>query len=177
MTLDENNKDLSQSEQVFRSPRQNISHREEMTAGLCSVDPSCTFAQSGRPSRHHPQAEEETPDGRPDRSLVPRLRRRTHLAPRPASRARPRGARRSRRVVRAGRRAADAATARPATRRMRRRRSTPTGWKTVWLDHITYQCTDYKKAAAFYSAVMGWKVRSDDGKRIVMDMATSAASS
>src|SRR3954467_5007899 len=25
-----------------------------------------------------------------------------------------------------------------------------TGWKTVWLDHITYQCVDYKKAAAFY---------------------------
>ena len=41
----------------------------------------------------------------------------------------------------------------------------PTGWKTVWLDHITYQCTDYPKAAAFYSALMGWKVRSDDGWR------------
>jgi len=46
----------------------------------------------------------------------------------------------------------------------------PTGWKTVWLDHITYQCTDYAKAAAFYSAVMGWKVRSDDGKQVVMDI-------
>ena len=46
----------------------------------------------------------------------------------------------------------------------------PTGWTTVWLDHITYQCTDNKKAAAFYSAVMGWKVRCDDGKRIVMDI-------
>jgi catechol 2,3-dioxygenase-like lactoylglutathione lyase family enzyme len=47
----------------------------------------------------------------------------------------------------------------------------PTGWKTVWLDHITYQCTeDYPKAAAFYTAVMGWKLRSDDGKRAVMDI-------
>jgi len=46
----------------------------------------------------------------------------------------------------------------------------PTGWKTVWLDHITYQCTDYAKAAAFYAAVMGWKLRSDDGTRAVMDM-------
>jgi catechol 2,3-dioxygenase-like lactoylglutathione lyase family enzyme len=46
----------------------------------------------------------------------------------------------------------------------------PTGWKTVWLDHYTYQCTDYAKAAAFYAAVMGWKVRSDDGKQIVMDI-------
>lgn len=45
-----------------------------------------------------------------------------------------------------------------------------TGWKTVWLDHITYQCTDYTKAAAFYAAVMGWTVRSDDGKQVVMDM-------
>jgi catechol 2,3-dioxygenase-like lactoylglutathione lyase family enzyme len=46
----------------------------------------------------------------------------------------------------------------------------PTGWRTVWLDHMTYQCTDYKKAAAFYSALMGWTLRSDDGKRAVMDM-------
>lgn len=46
----------------------------------------------------------------------------------------------------------------------------PTGWKTVWLDHYTYQCTDNAKAAAFYAAVMGWKVRSDDGKQIVMDI-------
>ena len=46
----------------------------------------------------------------------------------------------------------------------------PTGWKTVWLDHITYQCTDYAKAVPFYAAVMGWKVRSDDGQKIVMDL-------
>jgi catechol 2,3-dioxygenase-like lactoylglutathione lyase family enzyme len=45
-----------------------------------------------------------------------------------------------------------------------------TGWKTVWFDHITYQCVDYKKAAPFYAAVMGWKVRNDDGKQIVMDI-------
>ncbi|HYV96794.1 MAG TPA: VOC family protein, partial [Gemmatimonadaceae bacterium] len=46
----------------------------------------------------------------------------------------------------------------------------PTGWKTVWLDHITYQCTDNQKAAAFYAAVMGWKVRSSDAQKIVMDI-------
>ncbi len=40
----------------------------------------------------------------------------------------------------------------------------------MWLDHITYQCTDYTKAAAFYSALMGWKVRNDDGKHAVMDI-------
>src|SRR5581483_11650909 len=46
----------------------------------------------------------------------------------------------------------------------------PTGWKTVWLDHLNYQCVDYKKAAAFYGALMGWKVRSDDGSQCVMDI-------
>jgi hypothetical protein len=46
----------------------------------------------------------------------------------------------------------------------------PTGWKTVWFDHLTYQCVDYKKAVPFYAAVMGWKVRDDDGKRCVMEI-------
>ena len=46
----------------------------------------------------------------------------------------------------------------------------PTGWKTVWLDHLSYQCVDYKKAAAFYATLMGWKVRSDDGKQAVLDI-------
>lgn len=45
-----------------------------------------------------------------------------------------------------------------------------TGWKTVWLDHLNYQCVDYKKAAAFYATLMGWKVRSDDGKQAVLDI-------
>jgi len=46
----------------------------------------------------------------------------------------------------------------------------PTGWKTVWLDHLSYQCTDYRKAAAFYATLMGWKVRSDDGKQALLDI-------
>jgi catechol 2,3-dioxygenase-like lactoylglutathione lyase family enzyme len=46
----------------------------------------------------------------------------------------------------------------------------PTGWKTVWLDHLSYQCEDYEKAAAFYAALMGWKVRSDDGSNAVLDI-------
>jgi len=45
-----------------------------------------------------------------------------------------------------------------------------TGWKTVWLDHLNYQCADYKQAAAFYVALMGWKVRSDDGTRALLDI-------
>jgi len=45
-----------------------------------------------------------------------------------------------------------------------------TGWKTVWLDHLNYQCVDYKKAAVFYATLMGWKVRNDDGTRAVLDI-------
>ena len=45
-----------------------------------------------------------------------------------------------------------------------------TGWKTVWLDHLSYQCVDYRKAAAFYATLMGWKVRSDDGNQAVLDI-------
>jgi catechol 2,3-dioxygenase-like lactoylglutathione lyase family enzyme len=46
----------------------------------------------------------------------------------------------------------------------------PTGWKTVALDHITFQMPDYQKEAAFYIALMGWKLRSDDGKQAVLDI-------
>jgi catechol 2,3-dioxygenase-like lactoylglutathione lyase family enzyme len=46
----------------------------------------------------------------------------------------------------------------------------PTGWKTVLLDHFNLQVAELDKEAAFYSALMGWKVRSNDGKTIVMDI-------
>ncbi|MGH9349091.1 MAG: VOC family protein, partial [Vicinamibacterales bacterium] len=36
-------------------------------------------------------------------------------------------------------------------------------WKTVALDHISYAVADYKKSAAFYSSLMGWEVRTDNG--------------
>ena len=39
----------------------------------------------------------------------------------------------------------------------------PTGWKTVLLDHFSVQVADYEKEAAYYAALMNWKVRSDDG--------------
>jgi catechol 2,3-dioxygenase-like lactoylglutathione lyase family enzyme len=35
-----------------------------------------------------------------------------------------------------------------------------TGWKTVWLDKLEYQCVDPEKAAGFYVALMNWRVRS-----------------
>jgi catechol 2,3-dioxygenase-like lactoylglutathione lyase family enzyme len=45
-----------------------------------------------------------------------------------------------------------------------------TGWKTVALDHLSAQVADYQKEAAFYTALIGWKLRSDDGKQAVMDI-------
>src|SRR5581483_9924631 len=48
----------------------------------------------------------------------------------------------------------------------------PTGWKTVLLDHFNMQVAELDKEAAFYNALMGWKVRSNDGKKIVMDIGT-----
>src|SRR5262245_51162227 len=46
----------------------------------------------------------------------------------------------------------------------------PTGWKTVLLDHFSCQVVDYPKEAAFYSTLMNWKIRSDDGKQAVLDI-------
>ena len=46
----------------------------------------------------------------------------------------------------------------------------PTGWKTVLLDHLSCQVADYPKEAAYYAALMNWKIRSDDGKQAVLDI-------
>ena len=46
----------------------------------------------------------------------------------------------------------------------------PTGWKTVALDHFTIHAVDYKKEAAYYMALMNWKLRSDDGRQAVLDV-------
>ena len=45
-----------------------------------------------------------------------------------------------------------------------------TGWRTTSLDHIAFRVADPQKEAAFYTALMGWKMRSDDGTRVVMDI-------
>jgi catechol 2,3-dioxygenase-like lactoylglutathione lyase family enzyme len=45
-----------------------------------------------------------------------------------------------------------------------------TGWKTVLLDHFSCQAADYSKEAAYYAALMNWKIRSDDGKQAVLDI-------
>src|SRR5947207_7301392 len=38
-------------------------------------------------------------------------------------------------------------------------------WKTVWLDHISYAVSDYRKSAAFYRDLMGWEIKNDEGQR------------
>ncbi|HEY7292837.1 MAG TPA: VOC family protein [Vicinamibacterales bacterium] len=45
-----------------------------------------------------------------------------------------------------------------------------TGWKTVLLDHLSCQVVEYPKEAAYYAALMNWKIRSDDGKQAVLDI-------
>jgi len=41
--------------------------------------------------------------------------------------------------------------------------SGPAPWKTVWLDHISYAVSDYRKTTAFYPDLMGWEIRNDNG--------------
>ena len=46
----------------------------------------------------------------------------------------------------------------------------PTGWKTAALDRVTFNMADYRREAAFYVALMGWTLRSDDGSQAVLDI-------
>ena len=41
----------------------------------------------------------------------------------------------------------------------------PTAWKTVWLDHISFEVSNYKETAAFYHALLGWKLGKDEGSQ------------
>jgi len=45
-----------------------------------------------------------------------------------------------------------------------------TGWRTTGLDRITFRVAEPQKEAAFYAALMGWRIRSDEGTRVVIDM-------
>jgi catechol 2,3-dioxygenase-like lactoylglutathione lyase family enzyme len=38
-------------------------------------------------------------------------------------------------------------------------------WNTVYLDHISYAVSDYRRSAAFYRDLMGWEIRNDEGSR------------
>ena len=52
-----------------------------------------------------------------------------------------------------------------------------TAWKTVWLDHISFQVPNYKETVAFYNALLGWKLGQDTATRISAGLATSATRS
>jgi catechol 2,3-dioxygenase-like lactoylglutathione lyase family enzyme len=43
-------------------------------------------------------------------------------------------------------------------------------WKTVWLDHISFQVSDYKRSTDFYTSLMGWKVLKDTGTQAMIDI-------
>jgi catechol 2,3-dioxygenase-like lactoylglutathione lyase family enzyme len=45
-----------------------------------------------------------------------------------------------------------------------------TPWKTVWLDHISFQVSDYKRSVDFYTDLMGWKVLNDTGNQATIDI-------
>ena len=40
----------------------------------------------------------------------------------------------------------------------------PAPWKTVWLDHVSYAVSDYRRSTAFYRDLMGWEIIHDDGQ-------------
>jgi len=46
----------------------------------------------------------------------------------------------------------------------------PTGWKTIALESFTIDVVDYRREAAFYAALLGWKLRDDDGQQAIMDI-------
>src|SRR5215469_6318175 len=41
----------------------------------------------------------------------------------------------------------------------------PAPWKTMWLDHISYAVSDYRRSTAFYRDLMGWEIIHDDGQK------------
>ena len=40
----------------------------------------------------------------------------------------------------------------------------------MWLDHISFEVTNYKETAAFYHALLGWKLGDDEGSQNSMDI-------
>src|SRR5215470_19750459 len=37
----------------------------------------------------------------------------------------------------------------------------PAPWRTVWLDHVSYAVSDYRRSTAFYRDLMGWEIIHD----------------
>ena len=47
----------------------------------------------------------------------------------------------------------------------------PTGWRTVWLDHFSFNAANYKASAAFYTTLLGWRPTYDEGSQNELMMA------
>src|SRR5262249_49569265 len=41
----------------------------------------------------------------------------------------------------------------------------PTGWRTIWLDHFSFNCSNYKQSASYYANLLGWKRVYDEGSQ------------
>ncbi len=39
-------------------------------------------------------------------------------------------------------------------------------WKTVWLDHISFEVTNYNETTAFSTALLGWKPTGHEGSKM-----------
>jgi len=61
--------------------------------------------------------------------------------------------------------AALAATQQPTRKSSIPPPSSVTGWKTAWLDHVSYVVSDYRRSTAFYRDLLGWEVIHDDGQK------------
>jgi catechol 2,3-dioxygenase-like lactoylglutathione lyase family enzyme len=44
-----------------------------------------------------------------------------------------------------------------------------TDWKTVWLDHVSFEVPNYKESVAFYQALLGWAPTQDEGSQNFVD--------
>jgi hypothetical protein len=40
-----------------------------------------------------------------------------------------------------------------------------TGWKTMWLDHLSFTVTNYKESVSFYTNLLGWTPTYDEGSQ------------
>jgi catechol 2,3-dioxygenase-like lactoylglutathione lyase family enzyme len=45
-----------------------------------------------------------------------------------------------------------------------------TGWKSVWLDHVSFKVSNYKESASFYCNLLGWKPTYDEGSQNQCEM-------
>lgn len=52
-----------------------------------------------------------------------------------------------------------------------------TNWKTVWLDHISFQVTNYKESYEWYQNLLGWKSTGDEGSQSEVEICDNCGNS